>query len=64
MYIIIKSVQYLLYFFSKIPSGFFYMILSELKLLGLYFAFFALKTDYVITEDILDEFEKKKFIIK
>lgn len=39
------------------------MIFSELKVLGIYFAY---KTDsqYLITEEIIDEYEKKKPILK
>jgi hypothetical protein len=38
------------------------MFLSECKLLGIYFSY-QIKTDYVFTEDILSEFEKKKHIL-
>jgi hypothetical protein len=39
------------------------MVLSELKLLGNYFAY-KIDTDYVISEDIIGEYEKKKYLLK
>ena len=39
------------------------MILSELKLLGIYFAY-KTYSQYLITEEIIDEYEKKKPILK
>ncbi len=38
------------------------MLLSECKLLGIYFSY-QIDTEYVLTEDVLSEFEKKKHIL-
>ncbi len=43
--------------------GIFYMLLSEFKLLGIYFSY-QIHTEYVLTEDVLTEFEKKKHILE
>ncbi len=48
---------------KNLHIGFFYMLLSELKVLGLYFAYY-IDTDYIFTEDLVDEFDKKKHILK
>jgi hypothetical protein len=39
------------------------MILSELKLLGIYFAT-TIKTDYILTEEVITEYEKKNTFSK
>jgi hypothetical protein len=38
------------------------MVLSELKLLGNYFAY-EIDTDYVISEDVIGEYDKKKYLL-
>ncbi len=62
LYYLARGLQYLAYFCKNLHISLFYMLLSEVKLLGLYFAY-IIKTDYVLTEDIIAEFDKKKHII-
>ncbi len=62
LYNLASGMQYVAYFCKNLHIGLYYMILSELKLLGIYFAY-QIKTDYIVTEDIIAEFDKKKHII-
>ena len=62
LFLLASGIQYVAYFCKNLHIGLFYMILSEIKLLGLYFAY-QIKTDYIVTDDIIAEFDKKKHII-
>ncbi len=63
LYYLTIGLQYSAYFCKNIHIGFFYMFLSELKVMGIYFAY-KIQTDYILTEDIISEFDKKKHILK
>jgi hypothetical protein len=63
LYYFIKGMQYIIYFCKNLHIGIFYMLLSELKFLGIYFSF-NIKTDYIISEEIITEYAKKKHILK
>ncbi len=39
------------------------MVLSEIKMLGIYFAY-RVDTDYIITEDMIGEFDRKKYLLR